>query len=357
MRKRLVCLLSYSILFLNVRQVLAQSLDNDELPAAINCFSTKTVLNEYANGQVGLTQALVQFRGGEYLTELMLAWGQQGTNELASMTSSNGVDWENLVVQPGTYVQDWSGPPFAPGGVGMTRSSYCNATYVAWMDNHNNLWGALTTNGAIGFTSPYFIYGGAMSPPALRGDLSSLPIGFAYSIYNSTFELYDTRIGTFGCEFQNPVLLSGTIFGNFEGDYLQNGPWTPAYAGANGTTEIRGVAEGKDKAIIYMLNAGPGQYSAGTNWADNGLAGAVNPATGRNYLAWTCSSPVTPTAGCKIETNNINILNVNTGDLKVCTDWSTQMPSLWFYNNMLWVAWKGGDNNGGNVNVASMTPF
>jgi hypothetical protein len=328
-------------------------------------WSTKVVLGEVANGQPGLAA----FKGPDGVTRLFLTWGEQGNNQLDSLVSTDGVNWTNKLVLPQfprVYCSICDSAPFMKGGVSMTASTTCNYAYVAWMDPNHNIYAARSQYGT-GWDGAYFIYGPAQATPSLRGDESSLPIGFAFPIIDRLVGGYDIQKGAFNCNFTNPHLVDTGYRCFFYGcDFIgsppdQYQPATPTWTGANGTTELRGYGQGVNpngygpQPIIYEVNSGPLNVIPAGNWTDNGLEGLVNPTNGQSYLAWTCRKFSSDTCH---GTPFISIWNITTGAHKLCGDWSIAKPAMAFFNGKTWIAWRGQWSDAlGYINVASINPF
>jgi hypothetical protein len=227
---------------------------------------------------------------GTGIPTLFLTWGELGNNELDAMISTDGVNWYSKLVLP-QFPRVYSSVDNhnARGGVGMTASQPCGNVYVAYSDPNNNMYGAKTNSG-LGWDGGHFIYYPTYSAPGLRGDNASLPVGFTYLQYVGGPPPYHPSKGKFNCDFSSPSLISGCFFnGSCIFPYDQSGPWSQTWTGANGTTELLGVGQGQDQEIIYQLNSNYVQVP-GTNWTNNGLSGAVNPANGTPYIAWTCQA-------------------------------------------------------------------
>jgi len=197
------------------------------------------------------------------------------------------------------------------------------------------------------------------------------------------------QVGQFNCDFTNPRLLSNNCFFwnassatcqdsgvNLEFDEgfrHQNlgGPWSPLWTGAAGM-ELRAVAQGNALAndnppIYFSTNQGnvncvgsacqPPYFSG--QWTNNGISGAVNPADGTPFLAYTCRYFSNDTCN---GTSFIEFYNVANGF--ICSengsynpDWSLAMPAVTFFNGKLWIAWRGGTyEQQGSINVASIDP-
>jgi hypothetical protein len=339
--KKMTTLLSLVVFLLGVTQSSAQ------------CnWSTKVVLDQHANGQPGLTA----FKGPDGVTRLFLTWGEYGNDQLDSMVSTNGVNWTNKLVLP----QFPRVQPFHGGGVAMTASTTCGYAYVVWRGKNTNTLYAARSNLGTGWDGAYFIYNPSYAPPGLMGDNSALPIGFAFVKYNSSTTRYDVLKGKFQCNFSSPQLINdGCFFNKVNGvcpfPANQLGAWSPTWTGANGTTELRGFAVGAQQLINYQINSNTPQ-GCGTHWTNNGLAGAVNPANGTPYLAWTCMEGGGDTCKGSDEVHKINLWNGNTGVIKICQtgEWSYYMPAITFFNGKIWLAWLGANSH---INVASLNPF
>jgi hypothetical protein len=367
--------------------------------ASCPAWSTKVVLSRYANGQPGL----VAFNG-----KLFLTWGDKSTNELHSLTSTDGINWTDPQVLssfPKVYssVTYAAPPPYASGGVNMTASTSCGYVYVAYADpTGENVYGARSEDGITwdGGHKILSVSDLVTSSPALYGNDSTLPIGFAAPSYNGTgyqqgggsaggawTYIYNMKVGRFNCDFGDPRLLSGscffpsptnacqdmTVFGGAleydegvawsYGNYTASGPWSPLWTGADGI-ELKALGRGNP-----LGNVSPGMWysvnksvvdsvASGTQWTNNGMGGAVNPANSAPYLVWSCREFDGDTCNGNPW---INFYNVKTGYW--CSespngDWSISMPAMTFFNGKLWVAWRGGwQSDNGAIMIASAYPF
>jgi hypothetical protein len=385
-----------------------------------------------ANGQVGLVG---------FGNKLILTWGDQATNSFHSMISTDGITWTNHSVWssfpsvktsfPYTDGLPPKPPPYAAGGVNMTASTSCGYVYAAYADPSGlNIYGARSADGInwygnhliwtipmvpatglspAGYTPPpsgYF----STSAPALYGNDSTLPIGFAFPRYiGSTYQqgggsggtdtwVYGVYAGKFGCNFENPQLLDTCFFRNVStgacqdgavnmeydegwagyahkangsyqsGHYVPSGPWSPLWTGATGPqglVQLRAVAQGNslgnvNPPIYYSKNQGSvaclgtncaPPYYAG-NWTNNGIGGAVNPADGALWMAVGCRKYNNDTCGAQ---GWFNFFRVTDTSYNWCTmeparggsgEWSRSMPTMTFFNGKLWLAWRGQLNNG-----------
>jgi len=245
----------------------------------------------------------------------------------------------------------------------MTYSPSCGGVYAAWRDKNNNMWATKSADG-INWDAAHFIVGSASSGPALRGDDGSLPIGFAFStnssFYTGKFEAFK---GKFNCDFSNPMFpIQGCFFNDgcpyYHGQFL---PYTPAWTGAGGTTELSAIATGSPNRgiaqILYEVNNDFTQSLPDGFWSNNGLAGTVNPNDGTPYIAWTCHSDSGDTCSGS-GAGTVNILNVRTRAHMICTnDASTYNPAMTFFQGKIWVAWQRGGALTSDLTVASLNPF
>jgi hypothetical protein len=212
--------------------------------------------------------------------------------------------------------------------------------------------------------------------------------------------IYNMQMGQFNCNFTN-IQLTGTCFFYNAGtktcqdksvsmagsadalefdegyaDYVLGdvkyhitGPWTPVWTGAHGV-ELRADAQGNplgnvNPPIYYSLNQGTAKcvgaeceypYYAG-QWANNGLAGAVNPANGMPFLVYSCGPFNSDTCD---RDPWISFYNASTGyqcSTAPYGSWSVYVPAITFFKGNIWVAMRSQwASQPGGISVASISP-
>lgn len=330
-------------------------------------WSTKVVLGHHTNAQPGLTAS------GD---RLILTWAGSSNGGFNSMISFDGVNWSNhtLRLDFPRIALGHSGraaDPRPSGGLGMTHSPTCGGVYVGWRDTNNSLWATRSADG-VNWESPLWIIGSALSAPALRGDDGSLPIGFAFSTYSSTYSgRFEPFKGKFDCDFSNIVFPIQSTFFNPYGPQLQIMPSSPLWTGAGGTNEVSALAEGSQTVVVgttfiqYQVTGFTPRalyINSSIAWSNNGVAGTVNPNDGIPYFVWNCHPDDGDT--CKPESvGKINIFKMvdpfnSDGVHQLCADWSVYNPAVTFFQGKIWIAWRGGGSGQtGYINIASLNPF
>lgn len=180
--------------------------------------------------------------------------------------------------------------------------------------------------------------------------------------------------------------------------WVPSGPWSPLWTGAvlgsGQVLELKAIAQGNSLGNLnpplwwstynettqaysqncvgnycappsggYGIYKNPPPYppALAGNWANNGIGGAVNPADGTAYLAFSCRQFNGDT--CQ-NTPYIQLYRASSNSY--CTEdpakfgsgeWSLFAPAMTFFNGKMWLAWRGALESGnGYINVASIDP-
>ncbi len=297
-----------------------------------------------------------------FQNQLYLAWIAAGVpSQIVVSTSTDGVSWTSPVAVY-TASTDLDIVKGYGGGVGMTSSDYCGQLYIGWRDSSFGMWVSRSASGS-SWSPKTYIFNFAQSAPALRGDDSSLPIGWAFSAWWDPVQAYQVLTGKFNCDLSSPTFIN-CLFGDCSiacQDQVE--PRAPLWTGGGGVefkAETRGTNSNPCFDISWYTTTSSGPWPLGGEWSDNGIAGAVDPSTGKAYLSWTCHDEGGNLGGdvCHPDGPPQSDINIGRADPSfsqklTCTDWSLYNPAMTFFQGKLWLAWLGG---GGGPVVASMQP-
>jgi hypothetical protein len=104
--------------------------------------------------------------------------------------------------------------------------------------------------------------------------------------------------------------------------------------------ELRALAQPNGASILYDRS---GRIEELTQEASQyGVSAVLDSSTGQGYLLWRSTK------------NEVNILDLRTGERKTCSDPSFSTPTAAVFRRQLFVAWRGPDNR---ISIATLKPF
>lgn len=232
-------------------------------------------------------------------------------------------------------------------GVALAASPQgsCGCLYLAFqgMDTNSTVRVARSKDG-LHWSQPVYAARFSEFTPVLigahgRGVDSEMAL--AYSVVNPDLETNSPVVATrgFNCDLS---LISEERF-CFLGSgacatFRSSGP--PAWS-IRGDLELRAIAQPNGDPILYEKS---GQIRQAEGPSDTGVSAAIDPASNQGYLAWAESG-----------SNNLTILNVDTGKRERCGDYTFSPPTITFFKNQLFLAWRGGPDDA--INIAAMKAF
>lgn len=311
-------------------------------------WSNKEVLSQTTGGQPGLTVF-----GGK----LYLAYIGTSQNDISVESAADGFTFQNQVILSSMR---------SNLGVGLGSSdntpNSCSQIFLGYVgtDSNSTLNFAASSDG-INWSSQVTTYSSATATPQF-GNLDS-QVQYTFSQWNVYSSDPWAAIASFRCP--------GVNSNNDLSYWLFNGcPSGNPGCGGNSTGSV-----GFSEQLIYYNNEELGPFfikslaepGATSTWP---IEYAVSGMTGRAYLGenWSTSGDTATMIpnyphpdyylAWKGSGGYLNIAHVDYyGNFLAqdqCSDWSTSTPAIAYFNGLLFVAWRGGNNQ---INVASLRPF
>ncbi|MGH9451713.1 MAG: hypothetical protein ACRD11_14445 [Terriglobia bacterium] len=278
----------------------------------------------------------------------LMAFGQRGARRLyLAYVGAGGAGRVAVAASSdGKQFRTTAGPTGLTGvfGVQLAQSIACGSLLLAsaGMRLDNPLELSLSTDGSR-WLAPVVTGSGLESTPAVIGAIAANAKGWSTAYLADRPEILDQPLvasRTFNCDLS---AASKEEYCFFSGGTCETFPavGTPAWAILGGDY-VQAVAEGGGGQILQSdphASAVPQGHAS-----DTGVSAAIDPKTGRGYLAWEESSG-----------NHISLFDNTSGAIRTCNEYTFSPPAITFFKGLLWIAWRGGPDN--RINVASLKPF